>query len=272
VAQQQQLQQQQMLQQQQQQQLRQQQLQQQQQQLQQQQQQEQARQASAADSALLSHATGDATKARAELKKAQIELAAVARRFDKSIDSKPDVQAASQEFKLAQDALQTATAKATESLKSNAGYQRAVTEAKEAHAQVDSLRANSSASPDQRFAAATASMAANKSVSAFESAALTANPQVMEARTKLKASADALHKLRDSYATTAMHEDAGWQAASKDLEQKQKDVAAADVKVADVRKAITDRMTGRATALGAPNNAVSPNGQSAINPTTQPAK
>jgi len=68
VAQQQQLQQQQMLQQQQQQQLRQQQLQQQQQQLQQQQQQEQARQASAADSALLGPATGDATKARAELK------------------------------------------------------------------------------------------------------------------------------------------------------------------------------------------------------------
>ena len=254
---------QQQLQQQQQQQLLQQQLQQQQQADQQQrQQQQQSQQQNAADAAQLNGVNAQAAKARAELKKAQVSLQAATHKFESSIDSKPDVQAALKDLKQAQDALQSATSQATDSLKTIAQYQKAVADAREAHSKVESLRGNPSASPQERYSAATASLAANKAVTAFESTALGADPRVAEARTKLTASNEALKKARDNY-SGVMHEDPAWKAASADVQQKQKDVAEADSKVADAKKAIVGRIASRSAAG---------NTQSPLNPATQPAR
>ena len=40
----------------------------------------------------------------------------------------------------------------------------------------------------------------------------------------------------------ALHDDPAWQAANADVEQRQKDVAAADTKLADVKKSIAQRL------------------------------
>ena len=253
--QQQQLYQQQIQQQQQQQQLQQQQMLDQQQQQQRQQQQQQQQQ-NAADTTQLNSLTADAAKARAELKKAQAALQTASHKFESEIDSKPEVQAALKEFKSAQDAYQTANATATQSLKNNPDYQKSLVDAREARAKVDALRSDATATPTERYAAATASLAANKAVTAFESGATTKDPRVAESRKRLTAANDALRKAREAF-SGIMHDDPTWQAANSDVEQKQKDVAAADSKLADAKKSVADRIRN-SVATRSPNSTISP--------------
>jgi hypothetical protein len=223
-------------------------------------------QQNAADAAQLNGVTAEAAKAHAELKKAQVALQVAAHKFESTIDAKPEVQAALKDFKQAQDALTAATAAATQSLKNNPDYQKAHAAASEARAKTETLRGDKSASPTDRFAAANASLEANKAVTAFETAAMTKEPRVAEARAKLTASNEALRKARDAY-SGILHDDPAWQAANADVEHKQKDVAAADAKLADARKAVAERINSRnATAQRTPNTTTT------ITPATQPAR
>jgi hypothetical protein len=231
---------------------------------QQRQQQQQMQQQNAADTAQLNSLNTEAAKAKAELKKAQISLQAATHKFEAAIDSKPDVQAALKDFKQAQDAAQTVTATATQSLKNNPDYLRAVADARDAHAKVEALRGDTSATPTERYSAATSSLAANKAVTAFETAALTKDPRVAETRAKLTSASEALRKARDNY-SGILHDDSEWQAASNDVQQKQKDVAAADAKIADARKAIVDRVASR-------NGSTSSTSANAQTPATRPAQ
>jgi len=238
-----------------------------QQQQQQRQQQQQMQQQNAADTAQLNTLNTEAAKAKAELKKAQIALQAASHKFEAAIDSKPDVQAALKEFKEAQDAAQTATATATQSLKNNPDYQKAIADAREAHAKVETLRGDTSATPTERYTAASTSLAANKAVTAFETAAMTKDPRVAAARAKLTASSEALRKARENY-SGILHDDPEWQAANNDVQQKQKDVAAADAKIADAKKAIVARVGSR----GGSTSSTAVNAQNPATPATRPAQ
>jgi len=202
---------------------------------------QQLRQLLAAESARFDAAVRDAAKARTELKKAQLALASATQKFEKSIESKPDVKAASEELKKAQETLQSASASVAKTLVARADYQRTVGEAREARDKVESLRGNPAASPDERLAAAQAALTANKAATAIETAAYDSDGRVKQARTAVAVANDSLRKARDSYAN-ALHDDPSWQAASAEVDQRQKDVAAADVKLADVKKSIAQRL------------------------------
>jgi hypothetical protein len=75
----------------------------------------------------------------------------------------------------------------------------------------------------------------------METAAYDADARVKQARTTVATASGALRKARDSYAKS-LHDDPTWQAASAEVDQRQKDVAAADTKIAEIKKSITQRL------------------------------
>jgi hypothetical protein len=194
------------------------------------------------------------TKAKADLKKAQAVLFGAARRFEKSIDAKPDVAAAMQELTVAQTSLQAATTNALSGIKSDASYKDAQTKAKGARADVEQLRGNPDATPDERYAAAKASLAANDVLSKIESTALAADSHVTDGRTLVAAKGEAVRKLRAQY-ETAMHDDAEWAAASKDVDEKKKNVETAEKQFADAQKTYADQLAARQAAITQNNKA-----------------
>jgi len=197
----------------------------------------------AAESARFDAAVGEAAKARTELKKAQAALASASQKYGKSIDSTPEVRTAVDALKQAQATLQSATSAVSKTLSARADYQRNIGEAREARAKVESLRGNTGASPEERLAAAQAALAAGKAVTDMENKAFNADPKVTQARAAVASANDALRKARDSYAK-ALHDDPTWQAVSAEDDQKQKDVSAADTRLADVKKSIAQRLAG----------------------------
>jgi len=187
-------------------------------------------------------------KGKADLKKAQAVLFGAARRFEKSIDAKPDVAAAMQELTVAQSSLQAATTNVISGIKSDASYKDAQTKAQAARADVEQFRGNPDATPDERYAAAKVSLAANDVLSKIESTALAADSHVADGRTLVAAKGEAVRKLRAQY-ETAMHDDAEWAAANKDVEEKKSNVEAAEKQLADARKTYADQLAARQTAI-----------------------
>jgi hypothetical protein len=204
------------------------------------------------DTTPLTEANTAVTKANADLKKAQAVLFGAARRFEKTIDAKPDVQAATHELTLAQSTLQANTSRVIAGLKSDPTYKDAQEKAKTARDDVAQLRGNADATPDQRYAAAKASLAANDIVSKIEAGALAADPRVTEERAKVAAKGEEVRQLRGKY-ETALHDDPEWAAANKDVDDKKSKVDAADKQLADARKTVADRQANRAAAVAAQN-------------------
>jgi hypothetical protein len=208
------------------------------------------------DAAPLNQANTELTKAKTDLRKSQAVLSGAVLRFEKSIDAKPDVKVATQELTVAQSELQNATAKVMNILRSDAAYKVATEKAQTAKADVAQLRTNADAAPDQRYAAAQASLAANDAVSKIESAALSGDPQVVQARATVATKAEAVKKARAQY-ETALHDDPDWTAASKDVDEKKTKVADAEKALADAKKTYADAQAARQAAIVAQRKAES---------------
>ena len=204
------------------------------------------------DTTPLTEANTAVTKAKAELKKAQGVLFGAAKRFEKTIDAKPDVQAATAQFSASQASYQALTGGVMAKLKNDASYKDASAKAATAKEAVTTLRGNADATPDQRYAAAQEALKANEAVSKIEAAAMDADPKVAAAKTKVTADNDALQKLRAQY-RAGMKDDAEWAAASKDVADKQAKVEAADKQLADARKTVADRQAAHQAAVVARN-------------------
>ena len=186
----------------------------------------------AVDATPLSDANTARHQSQSRLEESAGGALCAARRFEKSIDAKPDVAAATQELTAAQSSLQAATTNVIGGIKSDAPYKDAQTKAHAARADVEQLRGNPDATPDERYAAAKASLAANDVLSKIESTALAADSHVTEGRALVAAKGEAVRKLRAQY-ETAMHDDAEWAAASKDVEEKKKNVETTEKQLAD---------------------------------------
>ena len=210
------------------------------------------------DATPLTQANAAVAKAKTDLKKAQAVLFAAAKRFEKTIDAKPDVQAAMQQLTVAQGSLQAETATVMGTLKSSTTYKEAQEKAQASKADVEKLRATPDATPDQRYAAAQASLAANAALSKIETTAMAADPKIAEARAKVATLSDSLKQLRSKY-ESGMHEDAQWTAASKDVADKQAVAEAADKQLADARKTVADRQAAHQAAVAARNKAEADN-------------
>lgn len=204
------------------------------------------------DTTPLTEANTAVTKAKADLKKSQGVLFGAAKRFDKTIDAKPDVQAATTQLSASQASLQSLTGAVMAKLKTDAAYKAATVKATTAKEAVTAVRGNADATMEQRLAAAQDALKANEAVSKIEADAMSADPKVAAAKAKVTADNDVVQKLRIQY-RAGMKDDAEWAAANKDVADKQAKVDAADKQLADARKIVADRQASHAQAVAARN-------------------
>ena len=202
------------------------------------------------DATPLTEANAAVTKAKAELKKAQGVLFGASRRFEKTIDAKPDVQTATAQLTASQATLQSQTASVMVKLKGDPAYNEAQTKATAAKTDVETLRANADATPDQRYAAVQAALVANQAVSKIVLAAMDADPKIAADKTKVAADNDVVQKLRTKYRAD-MKDDAEWTAANKDVADKQANLETANKQLADAKKTVADRQAAYAAAVAA---------------------
>jgi hypothetical protein len=202
------------------------------------------------DATPLTEANTAVTKAKAELKKAQGVLFGASKRFEKTIDAKPDVQASTSQLSASQTMLQSQTATVMVKLKTDPAYSEAQTKATAAKTDVETLRGNPDATPEQRYAAVQAALAANQAVSKIILAAMDADPKIAADKAKVAADNDAVQKLRTKYRAD-MKDDAEWTAANKDVADKQASVEAANKQLADAKKTVADRQAAYAAAVAA---------------------
>ncbi len=189
----------------------------------------------------------DAT-AHTELTKAQTALSEITRKFQETFNARPDVVEATTKVASAKSAYDAAAAPVLAALTSSADYQTARATADEAKQNVETVKADASATPEMRMTAAKEALTAKDALTKMRATALTSNSKASAARTDLTTQTQALAALHQQY-DDSLKQDPDYASARSAFDDAKAKATAADQKLADAKTAYARAVAARNAAI-----------------------
>jgi hypothetical protein len=196
------------------------------------------------DTTALDQAKKDAAAAKTEQQKAQAAVAQARGKLMKGFDTKPEVIEAKTKLGTARAAYDAAASPVLKSLSTRSDYKASQAAMVKADEKVSTLRADTTATPEQRATAAKEALDARNAATKARNDALAGDPKIAQAKTNLDAATADLSKIRSAF-EQSISTDPDLAAAQQALDDAKAKTKQADEAVIAARKDIDQQRTAR---------------------------